>query len=783
MVQAFLSEVLGWSSQDRGLFGHTNAYYGTVEQQGRLTLHLHSLIWITNALSPQEIRDRIMKPRSRFRLRLIKYLEDCHRAEYFNGSYDAVIAKRKVPSLEPDADSDDELDLKSSYRPPTQTFPKAPPPPCTSPSCTEFCSKCKRYADWWQTYELEVDDLLVRSNKWRLKKLRKEANFKVRRERKGCLTKAGICRARFPRDVFHTSEIHEDGHINVRHVEPMMNTVNPVLTFLNRCNSDVTSLLSGTAVKAVVSYVSDYISKLSLKSYQMFASVYDVFEKNSEIVGGSERSKDNSRHLMRKMVNSMSAKMEIGSPMASMYILGNPDHYSSHSYVAFAWRPYVQFVRSFWTVGIQDDPMEEGRDDDERIPIGRQDGKFVTTSNVDDYRFRPVVYSAVNLYEWIQCAEKKKRTPKERAEFEEEIKLARHYRSDYYKAAMKRLTEDGESLHDEYDALEDDMDYEDQSDEDDFSREPSQEPRDDVSDWETDDEDEKVMRHPFLTEHGLFSTHSVTCNFEKLTKMIPNFIGGAIPRSDKGDRAAYCMTMLTLFKPWRSPLDLKDPTSTWDQAFKEHCFTDRQLQLMRNFDVRYKCNDARDDHFAQMKKKMAEARTSGKSLFPAGFMGHKDKFAEDLNDFDYGSDDEDMERDHEDDIKGPRTLRMLAEAIQIKNIMETSGWLDAAPDGYSMVDLDPVMPPARTRMEWVNIVKHQRMELTANKLANMPPISEIKKIRKVRNNTTILPPDYFNHRSKVDPVKNADIISSVIMNYELNKEQTRAFRIVVDHAS
>lgn len=194
---------------------------------------------------------------------------------------------------------------------------------------------------------MEVDDLLVRSNvhthylsvehqmaeeaktKWRKqKKGRKEPEFKIKRERKGCLTRTGVCRARFPREVFPASEMTEDGHINVRHIEPMMNTVNPILTFLNRCNADVSSMLSGAAVKAVVSY---YISKSSLKSYQMFASVYDVFQKDSEMSGGSARDKDNARHMMRKMVNSMSAKMEIGSPMASMYLLGNPDHYASHN--------------------------------------------------------------------------------------------------------------------------------------------------------------------------------------------------------------------------------------------------------------------------------------------------------------------------------------------------------------------------------------------------------------------------------------------------------------------
>jgi hypothetical protein len=49
--------------------------------------------------------------------------------------------------------------------------------------------------------------------------------------------------------VFTSSENADDGHINVRHVEPMMNTVDPILMFLDRCNTDVTSMLSGTAVK------------------------------------------------------------------------------------------------------------------------------------------------------------------------------------------------------------------------------------------------------------------------------------------------------------------------------------------------------------------------------------------------------------------------------------------------------------------------------------------------------------------------------------------------------
>jgi hypothetical protein len=215
------------------------------------------------------------------------------------------------------------------------------------------------------------------------------------------------------------------------------------------------------------------------------------------------------------------------------------------------------------------------------------------------------------------------------------------------------------------------------------------------------DKSNKPTLHAFRPNHPLFTTHAVSCNFSRLSHVVPNFIGGTLPRSDKGDRAAYCMTMLTLFKPWTSPANLKDD--------------------IKNFDVRYECNDASDDHFAEMKKKLAEAKKSGQNIFPSGFLSYKDKFADDLNDFDYGSDDDDLfEGDDEDLQRGPRTRRMIAEAKEMRQIMQTNGWLDTCNGNLPAVDTDQLMVPFRPRIEWVSLVKTQRMELTANKLANLP---------------------------------------------------------------
>lgn len=46
LVKTFVRVILRYGQKDDGLFGPTEAYYGTVEAQGRLTLHLHMLVWI-----------------------------------------------------------------------------------------------------------------------------------------------------------------------------------------------------------------------------------------------------------------------------------------------------------------------------------------------------------------------------------------------------------------------------------------------------------------------------------------------------------------------------------------------------------------------------------------------------------------------------------------------------------------------------------------------------------------------------------------------------------------
>ena len=86
--------------------------------------------------------------------------------------------------------------------------------------------------------------------------------------------KYNSCRGRFPRDIHKTTTVDpESGAILLEKHETQLNTFTALLTFLLRCNTDTTCLLSGTAIKAAIAYITDYISKSTLKTHVILESI------------------------------------------------------------------------------------------------------------------------------------------------------------------------------------------------------------------------------------------------------------------------------------------------------------------------------------------------------------------------------------------------------------------------------------------------------------------------------------------------------------------------------
>ena len=209
----------------------------------------------------------------------------------------------------------------------------------------------------------------------------------------------------------------------------------------------------------------------------------------------------------------------------------------------------------------------------------------------------------------------------------------------------------------------------------------------------------------FLPDHPLHDTHQIFCLHES-EGFVPNFIGGFLPRSDCGDREYYCSTMLTLFKPWRNGKDLRTDEQSWDDSFLNHRFSLRQIELMKYFNLKYECLDARDDYAVQLKKGKEqgliytfEDDEDDDDDENRGFH-HKQDFDGDNFPFD------------DDEIKiGMNIGRVTNSTIilrnEMHNIMKNSGWFDESPDGPPEYgDLNPIQPEINhTDKEWSNEVK------------------------------------------------------------------------------
>ena len=731
IVESFIIDVLGVGANHRGLYGDTEAYYGTVEQQGRLTLHLHMLIWIKGCLNPKEMRSKILDKNSKWQKKVIDYLESCHTGDFLTGSQEEVIKEVTTNSR------------LEGYFDPTQTNPDSPPSMCKKKHETvdDNCKACLQSSTWWQKFKRIVDDLILKSNVHSCEKGRKsDGSSSKKKAFVGCRdNKWNRCKARFPRPIIKESFVDDSGAIHLKKSESWINTFTPIVTYLYRCNTDITSLSSGTAIKAVVLYVSDYITKSALKTHTIFDSIKSVFHKSSEMIGGSLPSQEKARRIMTKVVNLLSAKIEMGAPMICMYLLGNPDHYTNYSFVPFYWQSFLTEVRKdFDTSDIQDV---------QKVALIKRKGKIFGLSPVYDYIYRSPSLENICLYDWIQCYERKK------------IKKS--------KSVNTTNTANTDLLENEA------------GDTSDFSLESFM-----------DESPDNQMPRPsskkifkFKQSHPLYDSHASHFIVD-YKRRIPNFIGATLPRCDQGDRNYYCSTMLTLFKPWRKGHDLKsNDLESWDECFNKHRFTNQQDKLMKNFNIKYECLDARDDYRAQLKR-------CPDNFYIGSWELLQGDDADELNDTKIVSD-SNIEYDDipfDSSVNGKNQFLRLKNISMINMIMENIGWTNARKINGSTNSASFKPDKILSGIEWEEHVKKMKQNVYDKRNANNKVSKEtgnqsnaIHISESITSNVVkIIDQSYLTKNFNLG--ENKKQVEDIISKFSLNTEQERAFRIIGNHA-
>ena len=558
------------------------------------------------------------------------------------------------------------------------------------------------------------------------------------------------------------------GALNIKKGEAWINFFTPLITFLLRCNSDITSLLSGTAIKAIVAYISDYVTKPGLKTHSIFDAIKQVFSRNSEMLGSNLKGKEKSRKILTQTVNMLTAKLEMGQPMAGLYLLGNPDHYTSHKFPTFYWKNYVREALKPWR--SQED-LETILP--EKVVVQKSQNEYIGFSSVHDYMYRPKAYEDKTLYEWIQMASRVKVSKSQRHDVDIE-----NDELNCLSEIKPSVSKEKELPYPESDAESDELNIND-----------TNLPLDNII---VDDDDEDITLdtsgdklQPFLKAHPLYRTHKANFDNSK-TKMVPNFVGGSLPRCDRGDREYYCATMLTLFKPWRAGEDLKKKNYSWDETFNTHDFTSRQLQVMQYFNIRYECNDARDDYSTQLKKGDVV-----NGAFPQWMSSEILDNLDDTDPYDEGADFGDDNDDDDEHIANKysglgRNGKSKQDEMDATRIgIKEAGWLDDSPNGIAEIDKDPVQPKhKKSAAQWKAAVNHLRQEVLAERNKNIPvnKASHKSAVDPNENDIKIVDQKYLTKDFKAKSKAAQDLINTTAQKFSLNSEQERAFRIVANHA-
>ena len=624
-------------------------------------------------LSPQEMRDNILNHNSDFQKNIIAWIESCQVGEFLTGSQQQVLEKVHTKEQWPD------------YKDPTETMPIPPPDICRKKHKDgDKCIHCHELEHWWTEFEETVDDLISKSNIHNCERgMNKDGSRKRNLAYVGCKdNKYGKCRARFPRPTFNNSHVDpETGSVNVKKREEWINSLTPHLTYLFRCNTNVTCMWSGTALKAVILYIPDYITKTGLKTHVVFDVIRGIFDKHQDILDGNISEKEKARRLMTKMANLLYTKLEMGAPMVCMYLLGNPDHYTSHTFVPFYWKTFVNEVYHAWNPDNKDIIPP-------KITLPRTKKQIVGLSPVHDYIYRPTELEHMCLYDWVRCC-KRKKLPSSKA-----TEKVNHMKTRSNKANDEEALSESEHMSCNSD--------------------------DDLQNEDSDCEDNCRVGKPlpssmykFLQPHPLYNSHGTVVKPDNFD-VVANFIGN-LPRCDQGDREYYCLTMLVLFKPWHDALALKETQCSWEDTFLNHQFTGRQQELMKNFNIKYECLDARDDYDAHLKN------GCNVPFFPYGEeVDHEqNEFDPDL--FTDSKTSDDLANLFQDDNMilqqaGRFELHRQREVKEIRNILHNTGWSETLENKTDNDISSPYFPECTlAASEWKSRVQALRNNVLENR--------------------------------------------------------------------
>lgn len=145
------------------------------------------------------------------------------------------------------------------------------------------------------------------------------------------------CRMRMPRRIENVSSINiESGEIKLKRLHETINNFNEYIISACRSNMDIKYIFSGSDAKALVYYITDYVTKSNLSFHDTFSLVLKAvqsFEKQQLHTDATLCVEEKSRRLVLRCYNTLASQQELSGVQVASYLMGWPDHYTTHEFI------------------------------------------------------------------------------------------------------------------------------------------------------------------------------------------------------------------------------------------------------------------------------------------------------------------------------------------------------------------------------------------------------------------------------------------------------------------
>ena len=496
-VDTLFEQLFGWDFDNRksnekgGILGHLRAFFGTCEFTERGSLHGHFLIWLLGGLNPKEIHKRL-KEDSEFQSRFFAYFED--------------IIQHELPNIE--------IDVDPTYEP---RIERPPPPPKFSSLLTE-----KDLQEWQSFMQNEVKQLgeILQRHKC------KPVCHKYGNDNK--------CRFLFPHEVVSDSYFDTDTNsVVLKCLDSMVNYFNRYILVYCRHNHDLKCILSGKAAEAAMCYITDYITKMEMKTYQILSLLSRATASVPEEPEVSLR--ERGRQLLHKCLTQFTRQQQIHAQQAARYLRGYNDTISSHNTIPLMSGLLLDFISQEYRIQIDEDSeCKEDKLERSFLKIQTdQAGNLVNHNQLTDYWFRDTTLSNMNFYEFVRC-----------------ITLTKIRQWNNEDITNKKIFSNIQKKH------------------------------------------KLLDNHPLRESHYLVEHTNEECG-QTGKQFVPRIIGATIPREKTG--LQWKIFILAHFKPFSFSDPLIRNGETIKNAFDNFEFSSRSQQIMKNWEDTHECEDKRDE--------------------------------------------------------------------------------------------------------------------------------------------------------------------------------------------